>query len=72
MAAITTLPGKASDGGWKNWRIVTAAVFCVTIAARFVISLWPKDKRTPAELRAAEKERRKAIRRSLRKHDAKP
>jgi hypothetical protein len=72
MAAITTIPGKTTESGWKNWRIVTAAVLCVTVAARFVFALWPKEKRTPAQLRAAEKQRQKAIRRSLRGLDTKP
>ncbi|MDB5303007.1 MAG: hypothetical protein JWM97_556 [Phycisphaerales bacterium] len=66
MAATATLPDKTASKGWKNWRVVSASVLVVGIAIRFIIALWHRDKRTPAQIRAAEKQRQKEIRRSLR------
>jgi hypothetical protein len=58
--------------GWRGWRVVRALGVFVGWLKRCAARLKPADKRTVGEVRMAEKEHQKAVRRELRGLPATP
>lgn len=52
--------------GWRGWRTVRALGATLAWFKRFVARLKPADRRTAGEVRTAEREHQKAVRRQLR------
>ncbi len=60
------MTAKTAGRGWKHWRIGAVVVVLLGVAKKAVAVVLRKGTQSPAEIRSAEKLRKKEIRRELR------